>query len=254
MHGLVSRLCLLQLKTLHQLSQTTMEVPQMAPKREHSIPERQVGEALFNLEHLAYARDLFNKYVQMYPGSIGGGDEHSQRQTFGARLQELGKTGKKNKDRKFKDSLNWITFEPRPGRYLWCLTNTGKEYLLNRHGNSQESTLKSRQEGEAKCKIHLSRERSSKLIHKFKSLLDSYSCSLCGFNFEQTYGAVGREFIEAHHLIPISDGVRITKLADLIALCSNCHQMAHRHPFHTVAELRSFYVDRLHLTPPPTPP
>lgn len=56
-----------------------------------------------------------------------------------------------------------------------------------------------------------------------------YVCQVCGMNFEQTYGELGREFIEVHHLHPVAHGERqVNPIEDLIPLCSNCHSMIHR--------------------------
>lgn len=56
-----------------------------------------------------------------------------------------------------------------------------------------------------------------------------YVCQVCGVNFEQTYGAIGKDFIEVHHLYPVSQGERqVNPIEDLIPLCSNCHSMIHR--------------------------
>ena len=56
-------------------------------------------------------------------------------------------------------------------------------------------------------------------------------CQGCRFEFESTYGAIGKGFIEVHHRKPISrsQGVyKINPTKDLIPLCSNCHAMVHR--------------------------
>ena len=56
-----------------------------------------------------------------------------------------------------------------------------------------------------------------------------YVCQVCGLNFEQTYGELGKDFIEVHHLHPVSQGERpVDPIIDLIPLCSNCHSMIHR--------------------------
>ena len=58
-----------------------------------------------------------------------------------------------------------------------------------------------------------------------------YECVVCGMNFVQTYGEIGKEFIEVHHLYPISetDGEHeVDPANDMIPLCSNCHSMIHR--------------------------
>lgn len=55
-------------------------------------------------------------------------------------------------------------------------------------------------------------------------------CMVCGFNFEAVYGPVGRNYIEVHHLKPISqtDDEHEVSVDDLVPLCANCHAMAHR--------------------------
>lgn len=60
----------------------------------------------------------------------------------------------------------------------------------------------------------------------------NYTCQVCGFNFEKTYGARGRNYIEVHHLKPMAnyDDEHNVNIEDLIALCSNCHSMIHNGP------------------------
>lgn len=56
-------------------------------------------------------------------------------------------------------------------------------------------------------------------------------CAICGFDFEAKYGEVGKEFIEVHHIVPISstDGTHtVNPEGDLIPVCSNCHSILHR--------------------------
>ena len=56
-----------------------------------------------------------------------------------------------------------------------------------------------------------------------------YVCQVCGMNFEQAYGDLGKDFIEVHHLHPVAQGERqVNPVKDLIPLCSNCHSMIHR--------------------------
>ena len=90
-------------------------------------------------------------------------------------------------------------------------------------------------EGKVKEKLHRSRERNSKLISQVKAeALAKYGklrCECCGFDFEEFYGELGAEFIEAHHTKPVSelheDGEE-TKKEDIALVCSNCHRMLHR--------------------------
>jgi predicted HNH restriction endonuclease len=69
--------------------------------------------------------------------------------------------------------------------------------------------------------------RDRKLIDAAKKHFEP-TCAICKFNFEKTYGLHGKGFIEMHHLIPISEGKRISTVKDLVPVCSNCHRMLHK--------------------------
>ncbi|WHY79034.1 HNH endonuclease [Neobacillus sp. WH10] len=69
------------------------------------------------------------------------------------------------------------------------------------------------------------------------------SCVACGFNFEEVYGERGKDFIEVHHVKPLStigEEVVIDPKEDLVPVCSNCHRIIHRRKDDvlTVKELR----------------
>lgn len=59
-----------------------------------------------------------------------------------------------------------------------------------------------------------------------------YTCQICGINFEEKYGNVGKDFIHVHHKNFIStmggQEHEINPLTDLIPVCPNCHAMLHR--------------------------
>ena len=57
------------------------------------------------------------------------------------------------------------------------------------------------------------------------------TCQACGMDFEAVYGAIGKGYVEVHHLSPISqtDGEHaVDPTKDLVPLCANCHAMIHR--------------------------
>lgn len=60
--------------------------------------------------------------------------------------------------------------------------------------------------------------------------LSGYTCYVCGFNFKRVYGSLGAHFLEVHHKRPLStyDDEHPIPLAELCAVCSNCHSMIHR--------------------------
>lgn len=57
------------------------------------------------------------------------------------------------------------------------------------------------------------------------------NCYACGFNFEKAYGKRGKDFIEIHHINPLStleEAIEVNPKTDLVPLCANCHRMIHR--------------------------
>lgn len=109
------------------------------------------------------------------------------------------------------------------------------EKLLNELKYVEEDeTSDTVNEGKVIYKLHKIRERDTKIIkakkEAFKKINGRVYCEKCGFDFEKTYGAIGKDFIECHHIIPLHkfDYIKTTKLEDLMLLCSNCHRMEHR--------------------------
>lgn len=74
-----------------------------------------------------------------------------------------------------------------------------------------------------------------------------YTCKICGFNFEEKYGAKAKMIIEVHHIKPISelgDDYIIDPLKDLIPICPNCHALAHKKiPPYTPEEIKKMIQD-----------
>lgn len=95
----------------------------------------------------------------------------------------------------------------------------------------------------------LTKYRTHKVVERNRGLskrgkqLQGYTCKACDFNFESRYGEIGKEFIEAHHCVPISsldkDKILLDPMRDFTVLCSNCHRMIHRiKPVPTLEEFR----------------
>lgn len=74
------------------------------------------------------------------------------------------------------------------------------------------------------------------------------SCAVCGFNFGDTYGEVGRGFIHVHHLTPLAsvkEGYQVDPVADLRPVCPNCHAMLHmRTPPFAIDELAAIIATK----------
>ena len=56
-------------------------------------------------------------------------------------------------------------------------------------------------------------------------------CAVCGMNFEEVYGPIGRGYIHIHHKVPLSSigkEYELDPIKDLVPVCPNCHAMLHR--------------------------
>jgi 5-methylcytosine-specific restriction protein A len=74
-----------------------------------------------------------------------------------------------------------------------------------------------------------------------------FVCSACDFDFEKSYGELGREFIHVHHIKPlaeIGEEYTVDPIKDLQPVCPNCHAMLHRKtPALTVSELKELIAN-----------
>ncbi len=106
-------------------------------------------------------------------------------------------------------------------------------------------------EGKFLTRIHMLRERNSKVVAAKKrevlSKNGKLACEVCDFDFVDTYGDLGLNFAECHHLVPLSElkSITNTKTSDLAIVCSNCHRMLHREPtVRSIEDLRNTVLTR----------
>ena len=105
---------------------------------------------------------------------------------------------------------------------------------VNKYFPDLEGTETISEEGKKRIVQHARIERNQSIVKRkkqlFKDLHGSLYCEACNFNFEKIYGTRGKDYIECHHLTPISDYKiqKETKMDDLALVCSNCHRMIHR--------------------------
>lgn len=106
--------------------------------------------------------------------------------------------------------------------------------------NDNEQTIV---EGAKKQIIINAYERSSKAR---KECIEEYGykCTICKFDFEKVYGAIGKDFIHVHHVKPLSEidkEYKINPIQDLRPVCPNCHAMLHKKvPAYSIEEIRNF--------------
>jgi 5-methylcytosine-specific restriction enzyme A len=99
------------------------------------------------------------------------------------------------------------------------------------------------EEGRLLYRRHRVRERDPRIVKQRKAqakAAGALRCEVCTFDFAKRYGSRGEDFIEAHHIVPVSEaGIRKVRPGDLALVCSNCHSMLHRRPWCTPANLRA---------------
>ena len=123
--------------------------------------------------------------------------------------------------------------------------------LINELSNvNLEEDSESFPEGKKVLRAHVVRERNQKLVklakERFKEEHGKLYCEICKFDFEEKYGDIGRDYIEAHHMKHVCtfEENEETKISDLILVCSNCHKMLHRkRPWLTAEQIRSLIKD-----------
>jgi 5-methylcytosine-specific restriction protein A len=103
------------------------------------------------------------------------------------------------------------------------------------HIEEDEQTFEDQvEEGTILYKLHKVRERVPLIIKRKKAEIlkkqGKLLCEVCGFDFHDSYGELGKGFIECHHRTPLASikASTQTSLKDLALVCSNCHRMLHK--------------------------
>ena len=137
--------------------------------------------------------------------------------------------------------------EANPIKYMEFeqLQNISKENIIYPDDIENKSLF----EGSKKQIIVNAYERSSQARQE---CIEHYgtTCCICNFDFEKTYGEIGRNFIHVHHvkaLSEIDEKYKINPIKDLRPVCPNCHAMLHkRKPAYSIEEIRNF-IDKNNL-------
>lgn len=175
---------------------------------------------------------------------------------------------------KYTRKINLKTNEFNDLLQMWLLQNSNKlqelllkntnepedieklnDYFANKMDSSErliayefgfEHTNTAFREGKNKLVTHLRKERNRQLVKQAKELWikktrGNVKCSICKFSFNDTYPEVSKDYIEAHHLKPISELEEdtIISIGELVPVCANCHRMLHHvKPWLTIDELK----------------
>lgn len=196
-----------------------------------------VVKALQQLNGHAYLKDIYIVFEEIYDKALVS----SWKAVVRATLE------RSSSDSNIYDGVDDLFYSVEGiGNGHWGLRNFNQTESVELTQEDDEFS-----EGKILLKKHLQRERNIKLIElakkKFMEKHGSLYCEVCGFNFETIYGELGKNFIEAHHIKPVSQMTENekTSIDDIVMVCSNCHSMIHRKkPWLTIDKIKSIVEDR----------
>jgi putative restriction endonuclease len=195
-----------------------------------------VVKALNDLGGLGHYSDIYDRVAELRNGDLPKSWHAIIRRTIETYSSDSDAYGKKN---------DYFYTVKGKGTGTWGL----REYTPSLTNVDLTEDDISFPEGKKMLRQHVLRERNPKLVLRAKELFLSKHhflfCEVCNFNFEAIYGELGKGFIEAHHIKPISElteGEK-TSVNDLIMVCSNCHKMLHRkRPWITQEQLQKLLI------------
>ena len=131
---------------------------------------------------------------------------------------------------------------PDAPRSYWKLTPKGLETARTVQGSSSPTDFQVAADLEALAQEESAIEglRTERLVAHFERnpklraaaiAIHGTTCRACNFNFGAIYGSRGKDYIEVHHLVPVSrmtEPSTVNPRTDMTVLCSNCHRMVHR--------------------------
>lgn len=162
------------------------------------------------------ARKMANFQSIAYPGKGLSGSSNLDREIFNEYVNK-------------KEELNSIANE-----IIAVTTNPAIKDEILKIEEDEQTFEDSVEEGAVLYKYHKVRERASEIVKlKKKDTLareGKLLCEVCGFDFHESYGDIGKGFIECHHKTPLASikSTTQTALGDLALVCSNCHRMLHK--------------------------
>lgn len=132
-----------------------------------------------------------------------------------------------------------------------CFSHFNSENPYDRDNLESEESI-TFPEGKKAYAKHARYERNQGIVRLakdcFKAANGALFCEVCGFSFD-TYGERGKDYIEAHHDVPVSDlgDDGVSNIDDIKMVCANCHRILHRkRPWLKVDELKSL-LQTLHI-------
>ena len=105
------------------------------------------------------------------------------------------------------------------------------DYIINENNDLESIVSEPHKEGKT-IKYYTTKYERNATNRKLAICAHGTKCMVCGFDFEKVYGELGKDFIEVHHVMPLSninEEKDINPITDLVCVCANCHRMLHRH-------------------------
>ena len=137
----------------------------------------------------------------------------------------------------FKIQFNEIPFEEKEDEIVRVLN-----LLIGMMLTLFDYSIEGFEEGNKK-EVHANKYERNPLNRQICLSYKGYKCSCCGFDFEQTYGEIGKNTIEVHHTKEVSKMGKdyiVKPLEDLVPVCSNCHTIIHKkEPPFTIEEVKA---------------
>jgi 5-methylcytosine-specific restriction protein A len=134
------------------------------------------------------------------------------------------------------DQKIWDEFSTHPN-YLHLVAKAIKdgaiELLASEHKTYIDASVDDYvfSEGQILTRVHLTRERNNKAIELKKQhtleMTGRLCCEVCGFDFLEVYGELGRGFVECHHRLPLAQlnerhQTRMSNLAVDVPIAIEC--------------------------------
>ena len=133
--------------------------------------------------------------------------------------------------------------------WLMYLLEEGKSDYIYPAASENETVVVSGHKEGRKIEYYVKKYERNPANREAAIRVHGYVCKACGFDFAKVYGALGKNFIEVHHIVPLSsldEEIIVNPETDLVCLCSNCHRMVHRkkNAIVTIDELKSILRSR----------
>ena len=199
---------------------------------------RHGGSILFSLEGSTIAEELAD-YFRLTP---------EQRRYSSPEINSLGHNYWRNTIQYVRLKLVKKGYLDNSTRDLWALTDAGRRLVeSDAQWQAEKRDKELAQTITDDCDVlfsgdgnlgYATPDRSSTYYERDPRLrkeaisFHGTSCKVCGFNFGDFFGEEkGKDYIEVHHIVPISDAPETRETdprRDLIPVCANCHRMIHR--------------------------